>query len=303
MKKTSFEFDFSTLAIKGRGVRGNIISKHAIKNIVQREEGVSTLGALDIWYDDTVRRLNTEERGEYLGAFKADDRLFILMSNGEFKLTSYDLNTHFDDEMAHLSKYDPELIISAVYFDGEMEKYYAKRFQVSEHSAIDKKYQFIPESKGSKLVSFSTDNLPRIEIEIKSKKGNEIEYEVIPLAEFIGTKSYRAKGKRLTTKDVQKVKLIDPLPDESSETTSEEDPVSRADEDKIQEQEQVSTDTVEDVEMEVKDSAPQKPASENDPDKPQKVPSKAKKTKSSKKKTGSKEKPGEDEDSQLELEF
>ena len=104
MKKTGFDFDFSTLAIKGRGSRGNIISKVPIKSITQREEGVSTLGAIDIWYDDTVKRLNTEERGDYIGAFIADDKILIILSTGEFKIISYELSTHFDGEMMHIRK-------------------------------------------------------------------------------------------------------------------------------------------------------------------------------------------------------
>lgn len=212
MKKTAFDFDFGELAIKGRGVRGNILTKNPIKNILQREEGVSTLGAREIWFDDTVRRLNTDSRGDYLGAFKANDKLFVLLSTGEFKLSGYDLNTHFDDEMIHLAKYDPKTVVTSVHFDGELQKYYVKRFQVSEHSALNKKYCFIAESKGSKMLLFSVDHLPRIEMEIKSKKGNEIEYEVVPLSDFIGLKSYRAKGKRLSNKDLKKITLIDPLP-------------------------------------------------------------------------------------------
>jgi len=205
MKKTSFDFDFSELAIKGRGVKGNMLSKNPIKNILKREEGVSTLGARDIWYDDTVRRLNTGKRGEHLGAFKANDKILVILSSGEFKLIGYDLNTHFDDGMAYLEKYDPEKVVAAVFYDAELEKYYVKRFQVSEHYALNKKYKFIPETKGSKLLLFTLDYLPRIEIEIKSKKGNEIEYEVIPLADFIGVKSHRAKGKRLSDEEETKV--------------------------------------------------------------------------------------------------
>ncbi len=231
MKKTSFDFDFSQLAIKGRSARGNILSRFTIKNILQREQGVSTLGARGIWYDDTVRRLNTEERGEYLGAFKGDDKLLIILSSGEFRLTSYDLNTYFDDEMIHLSKYDPEKIITAVYVDGEREKYYAKRFQISIHTVIDKKYMFIPESKGSKMILYSMDYLPRVELEVNPKKGNEIEFEVVPLADFIGIKSYRAKGKRLSNKDVKKITLMDPLPydsPEKEELPAEEDRLENA---------------------------------------------------------------------------
>jgi len=222
MKRTSFDFDFSELAIKGRGVKGNMLSKNPIKNILKREEGVSTLGARDIWYDDAVRRLNTGKRGEHLGAFKANDKILVILSSGEFKLIGYDLNTHFDDGMVHLQKYDPEKVVTAVFYDAELAKYYVKRFQVSEHYALNKKYKFIPETKGSKLLLFTLDYLPRIEIEIKSKKDNEIEYEVMPLADFIGVKSYRAKGKRLSNRDVKKVNLIDPLPYEPLEKNESE---------------------------------------------------------------------------------
>jgi len=257
MKKTSFDFDFSELAIKGRGVKGNMLSKNPIKNILKREEGVSTLGARDIWYDDTVRRLNTGKRGEHLGAFKANDKILVILSSGEFKLIGYDLNTHFDDGMAHLEKYDPEKVLTVVFYDAELEKYYVKRFQVSEHYALNKKYKFIPETKGSKLLLFTLDYLPRIEIEIKSKKGNEIEYEVIPLADFIGVKSHRAKGKRLSNREVKKVSLIDPLPyeppdEEKTEVLNEE---VEAEEDNGAEEINVQE---ENVEMEKEDTPKQK---------------------------------------------
>jgi hypothetical protein len=193
MKKTSFDFDFSTLAIKGRNSRGNILWKIPIKSITKREEGVSTLGARDIWYDETVRRLNTDERGKYVGAFKADDKIVTILSTGEFKLTSYDLSTHFDDEMIFIEKFDPAKIITAIYLDGEQKKYYLKRFQIPESSVVNKKYAFVPETKGSKLIAFSLDYLPRVEMELNPGKNNEIEFEIIPAADFIAVKSYKAK--------------------------------------------------------------------------------------------------------------
>ena len=217
MKKTNFDFDFGELAIKGRNVKGNTLTKHVVKNIVKSEEGISTLSAIDIFYDDTVRRINTDERGEYLGAFSGDDKILVLLKTGEFKLTGYDLQTHFDDDMVHISKFDPDQIITAIYWDGEQNKYYVKRFQIDESSVINKKYNFISEGKGSALTLFSLDFLPRIEMEIKSKSGNEIEYEVVPMADFIGVKSYKAKGKRLSSKELKKVRLLDPIPYEPEE--------------------------------------------------------------------------------------
>ncbi len=219
LKKLHFDFDFSTLAIKGRATKGNIITKNSIKNIVKREEGVSTLAARDIWYDDTVRRLNTGERGTYLGAFKGDDKIITILSTGEFKLTTYDLQTHFDDSMVHIEKFDPRKILTVVYLDGQQKLYYVKRFGIDAETTVNNKYLFIPDTKGSKVILFSLDYLPRLEMEIVKRDGNEM--EVVLLADFIGVKSYKAKGKRLSNKEVRKVKLIDPLPYEPPVDESE----------------------------------------------------------------------------------
>ncbi|MAE07224.1 MAG: DNA topoisomerase IV [Bacteroidetes bacterium] len=212
LKKLSFDFDFSSLAIKGRKSRGNILAKHTIKNIIQREEGVSTLGARSIWYDDTVRRLNTDERGEYIGAFIGDDRILCIMNNGELKLTGYDLSTHFDDEIKLVTKFDPDKIITAVYYDSEQKRHYVKRFHLPENMTVNKLLNFIGEEKASKLIAFSFDHLPRLQFEIKKKSSGETEVEVVPLADFIAIKSYRAKGKRLSRYDLRKIKFIEPLP-------------------------------------------------------------------------------------------
>lgn len=221
MKKTNLDFDFGSLSIKGRSVKGNTLTKHIVKNIVKSEEGVSTLSAIDIYYDDTVRRLNSDERGEYLGAFSSDDKILTILKSGDFKLTGYDLQTHFDDDMIRIVKYSPEIVITVVYWDSEQQKYYVKRFQVDESSVINKKYNFISDGKGSELVLLSLDYLPRVELEIKSKSGNEIEYEVVLIADFIGVKSYKAKGKRLSGKELKKVRLIEPLPYEAPEIDEE----------------------------------------------------------------------------------
>ncbi len=240
LKKTSLDFDFSELTIKGRGVRGNILTKHPVRNIVQREEGISTLGARDIWYDETVRRLNTDERGEHLGAFKGEDKILTILSSGEFKLSGFDLSTHFDDNMLQITKLNPDNIFTAVYFDGDIQKYYVKRFQISD-DAINKKHLFISSSKGSKLEAYSLDYLPQLEVEIKSKNSNEIEFEVMPLADFIGLKTYRAKGKRLSNKELKKLRFIDPLPYEAPE----KDDVEEIDDVEVSEKEEVVKEEIE----------------------------------------------------------
>jgi topoisomerase-4 subunit A len=239
-------------------VQGNILTKHSIRNIVQREEGVSTLGARDIWYDETVRRLNTDERGEYLGAFKGDDKILTILASGEFRLTGFDLTTHFDDDMIHISKLDPKKVLTAVYFDGDVQKYYVKRFQI-DNETINKKHLFISSSKASKLETFSLDYLPQLEVEIKSKSSNEIEFEVIGLADFIGLKTYRAKGKRLSNKELKKLRFIDPLPYEAPAGEESEKDAETADEE---------NEAVVEAKAEDKSTETEKPAPSEAEDKP-----------------------------------
>ncbi len=249
LKRTQFDFDFSELAIKGRGVKGNILTKFSVKNIVQREEGVSTLGALSVWYDDTVRRLNTDDRGIYVGDFISDDRILSIQNTGDFKLSGYDLSTHFDDGMDKLVKFNPEMVVTAIYFDGDQGKYYVKRFQISEHLPLNKRHVFIPETKGSRMVMYSLDHLPVLELEMKKKSDAEAEFEVHTLADFIGVKSYRAKGKRITNKAVKKLKFLDPLPYEKPEGEHEVEEVAE----EIKEDEIIAETEVAPVEDEVKE--------------------------------------------------
>ncbi|MCK4361545.1 MAG: DNA gyrase/topoisomerase IV subunit A, partial [Bacteroidales bacterium] len=169
LKKLAFEYDFSDLTIKGRSSKGNILTRHIVKNIIQREEGVSTLGARDIWYDDIVKRLNTEQRGEYLGAFKGDDKILTIMQNGTYKLVNYDLSTHFDEDMIRIEKFNPDKIISVVYLEGNQKKYYTKRFQIDQQSNGTKKVIFIGEHPDAELINISLDSLPRIEVFFDAK--------------------------------------------------------------------------------------------------------------------------------------
>ena len=301
LKKLNFDFDFSTLAIKGRASRGNQLTKNAVKSITQREEGVSTLGALNIWYDDTVRRLNSDERGEFIGEFTGDDKILIILSTGEFKLTGYDLNTHFDDEMISISKYDPELIISSVYYDGEQGKYYVKRFQVPDNSVVNKNYLFISEGKGSKMIKFSFDFLPRISFEVKKENSNNFEGEVVLLADFIGVKSFKAKGKKLSNDKLKAIKLIDPLPYTPPETKPEDKNLDEKPENDSEETDDLSEEASTEVskpETVKKEEAPK----ELDEEKPIEIPKNPTTETPVKPPLPRKKKP-EDEPPQLELEF
>ncbi len=213
LRKLAFEYDFSQLEIKGKGSQGNILSKHAVKNVVKREEGVSTLGARDIWYDDTVKRLNTDGRGVRLGAFISDEKILTIQQSGFYKLMNYDLSNHFDEDMILIEKFDPEKIFSAVYFEASTSTFYLKRFQIEEETPINKKIDFIGESPDNYLVGISQDWLPQVKVVFDSKANKkELPDMIVNAAEFIGVKSAKAKGKRITVKVPGKIEFIEPLP-------------------------------------------------------------------------------------------
>ncbi len=216
LKKTYFDFDFSEIAIKGRSSMGNILTKHLVKKISKKDEGVSTLGARNIWYDETVMRLNTESRGLYLGAFKANDKILTIMKSGCYKLLNFDLSNHFDEDMLIIEKYNPEKIISVIYYDGEIQKAYVKRFQIEES---DKKQDFLGEHPESFVYTITNDYLPQAEVVYDDiKNGKHYDNEVVLLADFISVKGYKAKGKRLSNNTVKEIIMLEPLPYENENT-------------------------------------------------------------------------------------
>ncbi|MCD4774202.1 MAG: DNA gyrase/topoisomerase IV subunit A, partial [Bacteroidales bacterium] len=286
LKILNFEFDFSDLAIKGRNSKGNIITRHAVKNVVKKEEGVSTLGAIDIWYDDTVKRLNTDERGKYIGAFKSDDKILTVMESGVFKLAGFDLATHFEEDMIRIEKYDPKMIISAVYFDGKSKKQYIKRFTVDQEHNGNRVFDFIGEHSASKLIALSFDYLPQIVVEFdNSERKRPLENEVINIEEFIAVKGFKAKGKRVSLHGVKKIKLIDPLPYEDEIHSDEVDMI----ENKIEES------GVEELQIEIQKETLPEPEVKKEKISEEKL-------KKSKKETGDEIESKED-DSQMSLEF
>ena len=210
IKKLRFDIDFSDLAIKGRGSKGNMVSKNAIKKIELKQEGVSTLSARKIWYDDTVMRLNADGRGTFLGDFQAKEKILVIKQTGELQLLGFDLSAHFSDDILIIEKWKPNHPVSAVYFDGDKERYYVKRF-LAENS--DKSHTFISESKESHLEVVSTDMLPVLEIVFKKEKGKDRKLETIELADFIAVKGMKAQGNRLTAEKVNEINLLDPLPE------------------------------------------------------------------------------------------
>ncbi|MBM3436359.1 MAG: DNA gyrase/topoisomerase IV subunit A, partial [Bacteroidetes bacterium] len=213
LRKLTFEYDFSQLEIKGRNSQGNILTRHGVKSIVKREEGVSTLGARDIWFDDTVKRLNTEERGKHLGAFISDEKILTIQQSGFFKLMNYDLSNHFEEDMIVIEKFNENRVITAVYYESSSDFYYLKRFMIEGENGLNKKVDFIGENPDNRLVALSLDRLPQIKITYDPAASKKPVPDLILNAdEFIAIKSPKAKGKRMTTKTPLKIEFIEPLP-------------------------------------------------------------------------------------------
>ena len=222
LKKTSFEYNFADLAIKGRASQGNRLTIHPINKIVKRDEGVSTLAAREIWYDDTVKRLNADKRGTLIGEFSGDDKILQIFSNGEFRLTGYDLSTHFDDDMTQIMKYDPSLIYSVIYIEGETKLMYIKRFDIDEETPLNRRISFIGEHNDAQFLIMNMDKLPRLLLSFNdSPSGKQYEDEEVNVAEYIGVKSYKAKGKRLSTHDVATYTFLEPFEPEEEEVVEE----------------------------------------------------------------------------------
>ena len=209
VKKLKWDMDFSEVLIKGRGSKGNTVSKYPIKKIELKEKGISTLRPRKIWFDDTVQRLNTDARGELLGEFKPNDRLLIINQSGKLKTIIPELTTHFDQDMIVLEKWKPSKPISAIYFDGEKERYYVKRFLIENEN---KEEVFITEHDKSQLEIVSTDWLPMAEVVFAKVKGDQKETIKVNLDEFIAVKGIKALGNQLTSDKVKQINLLESLP-------------------------------------------------------------------------------------------
>jgi len=207
LKKLMFEFDFGQMAIKGKSSFGNILTKNAVHKINLKEKGLSTLGGRKIWFDDAVFRLNVDGRGLFLGEFSADDKILVIAKNGFFRIAGFDLSNHFEDNILIIEKWRPVKVYSAVYWDAEQKFYYVKRFTIEES---EKPQCFINEDPESKLYSLTEVEYPRFEISFGGKHKDR-ENEIIEVSEFIGVKSYKAKGKRLTSFMVDNIQEIEPI--------------------------------------------------------------------------------------------
>ena len=222
LKKTSFDFNFATIAIKGRQSIGNILTRNAVRNISLKDEGVSTLGARKIWFDESVKRLNVNEAGLFLGEFKGSDKIFTIMQSGAMRTTNFDLSNHYDDDLSLIRKFYSKTIVSVIYKEKASGSYYIKRFL---EEISDKKLTFLEEGSGDTMISYSLDTFPRLEVVYDASSNKKIQSEIIEVYDFIGVKGYKAKGKRITTFEVKAFNWLDPLPEPEPEPEPDDEQV------------------------------------------------------------------------------
>ena len=216
IKKISFEKDFSEIAIKGRQSMGNILSKNDVHKIVLKQRGGSTLGGRKVWFDEDVLRLNYDERGTYLGEFHSNDLILIIMENGDFYTTNFDLNNHYEPGIQIIEKFDANKIWSAALYDEDQQGFpYLKRFTFE---ASTKKLNYLGENKNNRLILLTDIAYPRIQVTF-GKADSFREPLDIDVEEFISTKSYKAKGKRITTFNIAAIQELEPtrFPEETEE--------------------------------------------------------------------------------------
>ena len=221
IKKLKWDIDFADILIKGRVSKGNLVTKYSIKRVELKEKGVSTLKPRKIWFDDAVQRLNVDGRGELIGEFRGEDKLLIINQSGIIKTVTPEVTMHFDDDMIVMEKWIPKKPISAIYFHGEKEIYYVKRFLIENEGREE---SFISEHSNSQLEIVSTDWKPMAEIVFAKERGKDRKDNIeINLEEFISIKGITALGNQLTKDKINQVNLLDPLPYDAPEEVHAED--------------------------------------------------------------------------------
>ncbi|SHI72660.1 topoisomerase-4 subunit A [Arenibacter nanhaiticus] len=221
VKKLKWDIDFADVLIKGRASKGNIVSKYSVKRIELKEKGVSTLKPRKIWFDDIVRRLNVDGRGELLGEFKGEDLLLVATQKGVVKTIIPELTTHFDENMIVLEKWTPNKPISVIHYEGEKERYYLKRFLIESEN---KEELVISDHPKSFLEIISTDWRPVVEIEFVKPRGKEVRpSQVVDVEDFIAIKGIKAIGNQLTADKVKSINVLESLPYEAPENEAEKE--------------------------------------------------------------------------------
>ena len=218
LKKTQMEYDFSTLAIKGKASRGNLVSKNPIARIQLKSKGISTIGGKDIWYDADIQKLNDEQRGQYLGEFGPEDKVLAIFKDGTFYTTSFDVSNRYQGDVISIEKFDPNKTYTALYYDGAAKAFYVKRFSfiLSDNTPLS----FIAPGSKSYLVALSEDKHPQFQV-IFGGKYEHRDPENVDAEEYIAKKGYSAKGKKCHLYDLKEVKFIEPLHKPEDDTEDE----------------------------------------------------------------------------------
>ncbi len=223
LKKSSMEYDFSTLAIKGKTSRGNLVSKNPIQRIQLKSKGVSTISGKDIWYDADIQKLNEDGRGQYLGQFETDDKVLAIFKNGTFYTTSFDLVNKYQGDVLKIEKFDPNKTYTALYWDASVKAFYVKRFSfvLSDNTPVS----FIADGRNSYLVDISEDKHPQVKVTFGGKYAHR-EPELIDAEEYIAKKGIAAKGKKCHSWDLKKVEFAEPLfkPEDLEEENTDAEP-------------------------------------------------------------------------------
>ncbi len=220
IKKSQIEYDFSTLGIKGRTSRGNLVTKYPVQKIQLKSKGVTTLGGKDIWYDPDIQRLNEDGRGEHIGQYSGNDRVLAIFSDGSYYTTNYELVNKYQGDVIRIGKLDPNRTFTVLYWDNAAKAYYIKRFSFVESNNTP--VSFISDAKGSKLIDLSDDLHPQVKLTFGGRQEGR-EAEVIDAEDFIAKKGLTAKGKKCSSLDLKAVEFIEPLHKPEDDLAPEEE--------------------------------------------------------------------------------
>ncbi len=210
-KSKNFDFDFATIAVKGRNSKGNILTRWPVRKISISEIGVSTLGGREIWIDRANGKLNSKETGEYLGSFDTGDYILAFFKDGTYVMTDFEMTNFYEPEqLIHIEKFNKDAIISCVYYNGEKKCHYVKRFEIAT-TTFNQRYCYISESKGSKLIAMSTADEPVIEFRVTKGKGKtkKVEEDILNVAAFIDVKGWKSLGNKLSTHKASHIKMVE----------------------------------------------------------------------------------------------
>ena len=224
LKKSSLEWDFATLAIKGRASRGNLVTKNAISRIQLKSKGITTLEGKDIWYDPDIQRLNEDGRGDHLGKFSGQDRVLAIFADGSYYTTTYELVNKYQGDVVRIEKWDPGRVYTVLYWDNGAKAFYVKRFSFPESNNTPQ--LFISDTRGSKMVDLSADLHPQVVLSFGGKFQHR-EEEILDAEEFIAKKGFAAKGKKCSPYDLKAVAFGEPLhkPEDDLEPAESPEPM------------------------------------------------------------------------------